>query len=220
MIEAVIFDMDGVIIDSEPIHYELFMKFTQELGYPISNEEYSRFIGSTNIDIFTMVKNKYNADFNVNKLVGEYDNKYVEFLEIEKDIKPIDGVKELISNLYKNNIKLALASSSPRNHIDMVLSRFGIRDFFSTVVSGAELERSKPFPDIFLKAAKNLEIQPERCIVIEDSCNGVNAAKNAGMRCIGYYNPNSGNQDISKADKIINSFKEVLINEIKHNYDK
>jgi len=210
MIKAVIFDMDGVIIDSEPLHYKVFMDYTsRKFGLTISDTEYSQFIGTTNQHIYSTLKEKYNIAGDLTTLIDEYEDKCRDFLLSEATIRPIQGVDVLVKNLHQNKIKLALASSSPRKSIDMVLDMFDMNRFFNVKVSGQEVAHSKPAPDIFLRAAELLNICPTECLVFEDSRNGVVAAKAAGMQCIAFYNPNSGQQDLSRADKIIESFAEV-----------
>ena len=211
MISGVIFDMDGVIIDSEPMHYKVFMRYAKEtLGLDITGEEYNTFIGSTNTRIFTVLKEKYHLKAGVSKMVNEYDKNIEEFLLSSQEIiLPIKGVDILIDQLYKDNLRLAVASSAAKKRIDLVIAMFNMDKYFSVKISGEQVRQSKPAPDIFLLAAKTLGLEPEECVVIEDSKNGVAAAKAAGMKCIGYNNPHSGNQDISRADRIIHSFAEL-----------
>lgn len=212
MIKAVIFDMDGVIIDSEPFHYKIFKEYIRDqFDLAISDEEYSTFIGTTNYHIYATLQKKYEFPGDIDTIIGEYEEKCLQYLLSGAAERPIKGVDVLVKNIHQNKIKLALASSSPKEVINIVLSMFNIDQFFDVKVSGQEVENSKPAPDIFLRAAKLLSVCPEECLVFEDSRNGVVAAKAAGMKCIGYYNPNSGNQDLSRADKIIENFAEVDI---------
>jgi HAD superfamily hydrolase (TIGR01509 family) len=210
VIKGVIFDMDGVIIDSEPMHYKVFMRYSKDiLGLHIRNEEYNTFIGTTNTHIFTFLKEKYHLRRAVEEMVDEYEEKIEEFLLASReDVAPIDGVDVLSDKLYKENLKLAVASSSAKQRIDIVLQMFNMDGYFATRISGQEVGHSKPAPDIFLLAARALGLDPKECVVIEDSTNGVAAAKTAGMKCIGYNNPSSVNQDISHADLVISSFAE------------
>jgi len=210
MIKAVIFDMDGVIIDSEPLHYKVFMDYTSsKFGLTISDEEYNTFIGTTNHHMYSTLQKKYTIKGELAQLIEEYEEKCHEFLLASKMQRPIFGVDILVKNLHQNKIKLALASSSPKKSINIILDMFDMNQFFDVKVSGQEVANSKPAPDIFLRAAELLNIRPEECLVFEDSQNGVLAAKAAGMKCIAYYNPNSGKQDLSRADNIIESFAEV-----------
>lgn len=212
MIKAVIFDMDGVIIDSEPFHYKIFKEYIwKKFSLIISDEEYSTFIGTTNHYIYATLQEKYNFPGELSSIVAEYEEKCLQYLLSTTTERPIKGVDVLVKNIHQNKIKLALASSSPKKVIKIVLDMFKLDEFFDVTVSGQEVENSKPAPDIFLRVAELLHISPEECLVFEDSRNGVTAAKAAGMKCIGYYNPNSGNQDLSRADKIIETFAEVDI---------
>lgn len=212
MIKAVIFDMDGVIIDSEPFHYKVFKKYIKnKFNLVISDEEYNTFIGTTNHHIYGTLQKKYNLVGDINSFIEEYEEKCLEFLLQATTERPIKGVDVLVRNIHQNKIKLALASSSSKKVINIVLNMFNLDQFFDAKVSGQEVEHSKPAPDIFLRAAELLNVSPEECLVFEDSRNGVAAAKAAGMKCIGFYNPSSGNQDLSRADKIIESFAEVDI---------
>lgn len=213
MIKAVIFDMDGVIIDSEPIHLEFAMELFKKLGFNMSVEEYSKFVGTTSKYMWDTIKKKYNLENTIEELIEMERNGFFDFLSSpDKVIEPIAYIPELLKALHENNYKIALASSSPIRLIEFIMESLKIRKYFDELVTGDFVKRSKPEPDVFLYAADKLGVLPEECVVIEDSHNGVLAAKNAGMKCIGYKNLNSGNQDISKADKIINSFNELDIN--------
>lgn len=222
MIKAVIFDMDGVIIDSEPVHLELEQELFRNLGLNISHEEHLAFVGSTSYYMWDAVKNKYNLPYTLEELVETDRTKYLNHISSpEGSVKPIDGVNELIKELHSCGLKLAVASSSPIDVIELVIRTLKLDKYFDILVTGDYVERSKPEPDIFLYAADKLSVEPHECVVIEDSYNGVQAAKKAGMKIIGFINPNSGNQDLSSADMIINSFKSAdIINFIDKLNDK
>jgi HAD superfamily hydrolase (TIGR01509 family) len=208
--KAVIFDMDGVIIDSEPIHFEVDMQTMKDFGCNISKEELNKYVGTTNEYMFTDIKNKYKLDKSAEEIIN-YRCELVKRKVIESDLMPIEGIIDLLKNLKAKNIPAAIASSSPRDFIEVVVSKFGIEDYFSCILSGEEVENGKPAPDIYVETAKKLRVKPEECIVIEDSKNGVLAAKKANMKCIGFKNVNSGEQDLSKADFIVNSIREITI---------
>lgn len=210
MFKAVIFDMDGVIIDSEPIHKKVLLRLLEEFKVTVSDEEYKNFIGLTNTVIWTKIIEKYGITENVEDLVVRQVRENLKEIG-ERDVEPIDGIRELLESLKREKIKIGLASSSPMEGIELVLDKFRIKGYFQEVLSGEDLERPKPEPDIFLKTAKRLGVNPWECVVIEDSKNGVKAAKAADMKCIGYLNPNSGEQDISRADLIVESIEEINI---------
>ena len=206
--KAVIFDMDGVIIDSEPIHLKVDIETMKALGCNISIEELEKYVGATNEYMFEDIKKNYN----ISKSIDEIINYKVEITKqkiIQSDLEPIEGIRELLSELKNKNIPTAIASSSPRSFIDVVVSKFKLQDYFRFIVSGEEVANGKPEPDVYIETAKKLGMLPRDCTVIEDSKNGVLAAKAAGMKCIGFQNANSGNQDLSKADTIVKSIVEI-----------
>ena len=206
MISAVIFDMDGVIIDSEPVHARMEQELMDDLGLEISDEEYARYVGRS--DLWHRIKEEYDMDFEVEELRQRKESRYISYLKESFNEGPVEGVIDLIGRLDAGGMTLVLASSSSMKNIELVLEKFGLSDRFSFKISGADLETSKPHPEIFLKAAQMADVKPAECLVIEDSENGVRAAKAAGMRCIGYKNPNSGSQDLGAADWIIGHFDE------------
>jgi len=210
MVRAIIFDMDGVIIDSEPIHYDANKRIFEELGIPVNNSLYSNYIGVSNQEMWEDLKNEYDLQQSVEELVEKQNSQNLElFNEFVKE--PIEGVVELLKNLKENGYKIALASSSPMRLIKEVICKFDIEKYFEVVVSSEDVTRGKPKPDIFIYTAGLLNVKPYECLVIEDSKNGVKAAKAAGMKCIGFKNPNSINQDLSKADVVVENMKEISL---------
>lgn len=208
--KAVIFDMDGVIIDSEPIHLEVDMKTLKELGCDISEEELGKYVGTTNEYMFEDLKRAYNISESIEEIIDK-KVKMTKDKIINSDLEPIIGIKELLIDLKNKNILTAIASSSPRDFIDLVISKFKLQNYFTYIISGEEVQNGKPAPDIYIEAAKKLGVLSKECIVIEDSKNGVLASKSAGMKCIGFQNVNSGNQDLSKADVVVKSIPEIKI---------
>lgn len=213
MIKAFIFDMDGVIIDSEPIHFEVDLMTLDYLGFKFAKEQLEQYVGMTNPEMWGIIKKEHNILHSVEEIIQYQLTRKLAHLD-ELDIEPIDGIRDLIQELRKNNISIGLASSSPRIFIKKVLTKFNLLDYFCCIKSGEEVANGKPAPDVYLEAARLLNVRPENCYVLEDSRNGVTAAKRAGMRCIGYINPNSGNQDLSAADLIVRSIKEIKINNL------
>lgn len=209
--KAVIFDMDGVLIDSEPLYHHVEMKIFKDLNLVISDEEYFSFTGNSSYYMWNKLKEKYNLSQEVDVLAENLRKSYYTYLiSIGDKLQPIEGVIELLEKLKASNIKMAVASSSPMEVIEAVMNLFHLNEYFSVLVTGDMVPESKPSPDIFLLAAKKLGVEPSSCLVIEDSYNGVMAAKAANMSCIGYMNLNSGKQDLSAADLVVNSLKEIL----------
>lgn len=206
MIDTVIFDMDGVIIDSEPVHLRIGEAMFRELGLNITREEHLHFVGRS--DLWETVKEKYRLDMETDTLKNIHQSRFISFLESTEDEHPINGVAELIRSLYADHLTLVLASSSSMKYIKTVLDKFDLAKYFSYRISGADLPTSKPHPEIFLKAAQLAGTSPAHSLVIEDSEHGVRAARAAGMRCVAFRNINSGQQNLEAADWIIDTFSE------------
>lgn len=214
MIKAVIFDMDGVILDSEPIHYEVEKKIMNDNGHDFQFEDHARYIGQTTRDLWDDLCTKHDLSEGAEKLAALDCHNYLNELKFG-DIEPILGVKELIQSLYEQGYKLIVASSAVRENIEVVLGKFDLNTYFQGYVSGQDVKKTKPNPDIFLKAADKIGESPQNCLVIEDAKHGVAAAKSAGISCVAFRNLNSGNQDLSNADYIVNSIEEINIELIK-----
>ena len=211
MSKAVIFDMDGVISDTEKFHLFIDEKLIREHGIELRVGELKRYSGVLANEIFKDVFDRAGKTVNVEKIS---DEKWEQLNEYAKGkINPIEGVVELIKALKDMNFKLVVASSSRQDFIKLVLSELNIREFFDSISSGYEVNLGKPNPAVFLLAAKKLGVQPQECVVIEDAPNGVRAAKNAGMKCIAI-TTNHAREELREADKIIDSFGELSPDEI------
>jgi len=206
--------MDGVLIDSEPAYKTMNMAHFSSLGFKMNEEEYNGYVGMSSLKMWSKIKSNYGLNENVEDLMTSEKERMYKVLNSDLISEPIEGIKELIDSFLKRNYRLCVASSSPKDNIKLVLKRHNLEMYFDFIVSGEEVTNGKPMPDIFLKAADHFQLSPDNCFVIEDSSNGVTAAKAAGMKCIGFRNVNSGNQDISKADLIINSFSKTEINNV------
>lgn len=183
MIKAILFDFDGVIADSIKLvtttESAVLKKFGIELS-PLAIEE--NYGGMGDKKFFGLMVEQYKLKCKAENLQKE---KFLMLKEKIHEVQPIEGVLELINMLHKNNFKLAVGSGSPRYFIEMVLDYFGVKNKFQSIVSADDVEQGKPYPDIFLKAAKNLGVEPKESIVIEDSLKGMQSAKAAGIPCIG-----------------------------------
>lgn len=213
--KAFIFDMDGVLIDSEPLHARIKRETFRHYAIPFDEQELSRYVGRTSRAIFgDMLRRHHREDLTVQEVTDYKHARYIEALRHDGDIQPIDGILPLCANLRAAGIPAALASSSVRCVIHIVLERFGLDNFFQAVLSGAELPRSKPDPAVYLLAAERLGQKPEDCVVLEDAAAGIAAAKEAGMYCIAYRNPNSGRQDLSRADRIVDHIQDIHVRDL------
>ncbi len=205
----ILFDMDGVLINTEPLHYKVWVQIMKEHGIDMSYEVYKGCIGSTRLYLYGLIKEAYGVDlYNDETIPKRFDEIKRDIIE-KNGIPQIDGVVDTINYLYDKGYKMAVASSSSQKYIEKQMESLGIKDCFQVLCSGEHVENPKPAPDVFLKAAELIGAKPDECIVVEDSSNGTRAAKAAGMYCIGFKNPDSGVQDLSLADKIIYDIKEL-----------
>ena len=220
MLKAVIFDMDGVIIDSEPMHRKAYLNMFDEVGIEVSNEMYESFTGQSTLNICRRLCDHFSLKETPETLVTLKRKHYKQFFNTDSDLALIDGVLDLIKNYYENGLTLILGSSASMSGINMIFERFDLNQYFKAKLSGADLKQSKPHPEIFEKAAEASGYGRNECIVIEDSTNGIAAAKSAGIYCVGYDSFHSKNQDYSKADKVINDFKEIFFEKISEDFKK
>jgi len=203
--QALVFDMDGVLVDSEPLHLEVEQAIFEELGLEVSEEEHFSYVGMAPQEVWTHIRRRHGLDAQAEALLQkEQDRKYALFQQ--REIPLVPGVLPLLKELRQKGCPLALASSSPRRIIDLFARKTDIRGFFDLTLSAEEVSRGKPAPDIFLAAAARLGLPARDCLVIEDSANGVKAAKAAGMYCLGFQNLNSGYQDLTEADRVVEKF--------------
>jgi HAD superfamily hydrolase (TIGR01509 family) len=208
---AVIFDMDGVLIDSEPLHFSAAITLLKRLNIETTEEYHNKFVGSSDPVKWEKIIKEFNIQNSLQEILNMSALTKLELLRQSDSYSPIEGIPELLKSLQVHNIPIAIASSSPACFIKEVLSKVKIEKYIKTWVSGDDIEKSKPEPDIFLKTAELLKVNPRGCIVVEDSKNGVIAAKRAGMKCVGFQNINSGNQDLSSADVIVDKIQDINI---------
>lgn len=209
MIKAVIFDMDGVVVNTEPIGYHANQQLYKSLNITVSDDVYSTFIGNSDKNIIQKLKDLYPISLSHDELLEENYRYFFEAFETIEDLEMLPGVKDLIVDFYTNGMRLILASSASKKKIEKVFDRFGLHQYFDYKISGEDFEFSKPHPAIFQEAVAKSGFTKEECIVIEDSTNGIKAAKAAGIYCIGYVGEDSMGQDTSLADKVIKDFKEL-----------
>lgn len=207
--EAFIFDMDGVIIDSEPLHSRVKMETFAHFGLPFDEGDLAQYMGRTSVDIFSdVLKKEHRTDVSVQEIVNYKHAHYLE-LAVGGALEAIPGSLELIARLRAAGVPLALATSSWRRVVDAILVQFDLTEAFASVISGSELSKSKPNPAIYRLSAEALGVDPRKCVVLEDTAAGVAAAKGAGMYCIGFRSPHSGVQDLSRADEIVDDLATI-----------
>ena len=179
-INTVIFDMDGVIFDTERIYLETWNDVFDKYGYKMTKEVYISVMGVGRKNVINTFKDIYGDDLPIDKMYKEKDQ--ILFNRIEEGTVPTkEGVHEVLKFLRKNDYKIALATSAKRERVDKHLKDTKLEGAFDVIVCGDEVDKAKPNPEIFLKVANKLEVDRERCIVVEDSLAGVKAGYNAGM---------------------------------------
>ncbi len=204
--KVIIFDMDGVLIDSEPAYLEMNLKFFTEFGIEMDDENYKALVGMPSLQMWTMLKEKYNLHDDVEDIIQVERKRMYDILNSQLIPGPMKGVIGLLNRLRSEDHRLGVASSSAGSNIELVLNRLNLSEYFEYIISGEEVVNGKPSPDIFLKVAAYFNQPVNKCFVLEDSTNGVTAAKSAGMYCLGFKNDNTNQQDLSDADLIINRF--------------
>ena len=214
MIQTVIFDMDGVIVDTEPVHHYAYNQHFKQLNIEVSPEMYASFTGNSTKNTFEKIKEAFSIDDDIESLIATKRNLFNDAFDQKEDLFLLEGVEDLIKDLYSNGMQLVLASSSAYVTINRIFNRFNLHHYFTHIVSGEDFPKSKPHPAIFLKAAELSGTPVENCIVIEDSTNGIMAAKAAGIYCIGYNSVNTKLQDYSLADEVISNFNELSFDSI------
>jgi HAD superfamily hydrolase (TIGR01509 family) len=215
MIQTVIFDMDGVIVDTEPVHHFAYYQHFNELSIVVSDEMYRSFTGNSTRNIFQKLKAQFDLQEDVENLILRKRYLFNEAFDLKEDLYLIEGVEDLIKDLHANGIQLIVASSASKVTINRVFTRFNLHQYFTHIVSGEDFPKSKPHPAIFEHAA-SLSVAPkENCIVIEDSTNGIQAAVSAGIFCVGYDSFHSKDQDLSKANVVIRNFNELNFEKVR-----
>lgn len=209
MIQTVIFDMDGVIVDTEPVHRYAYYQHFEELNIQVTEALFTTFTGYSTRNTYQKLKNLFPIDAEVEDLIQRKRTLFNDAFDSKENLYLIEGVEPLIQDLHRNGMQLILASSAANVTIERIFNRFNLHQYFTHTVSGEDFPNSKPHPAIFEYAA-SLSIAPkENCIVIEDSTNGIKAAKAAGIFCVGYKSENSKLQDLSLADVIVENFKNL-----------
>lgn len=207
--------MDGVIVDTEPVHYYAYRRHFEHLNIDVTDELYATFTGNSTKNVYQRLKETFDLIDEVDNLVNHKRAIFNDAFDEKEDLDLLPGVKDLIIDLHSNGVQLVLASSSAKVTIERVFKRFGLHQYFTHIVSGEDFPKSKPHPAIFEKAAELSGTPKEECIVIEDSTNGIKAAKAAGIFCIGYISEHSRLQELAEADMVVGSFAELDSGKIK-----
>lgn len=211
-IRAVIWDMDGVIADSGPHHLAAWQEIFSQRGIKFTAQDFKRSFGTRNDNIIRNTLGEKTSQDEVEAIAREKEEAFRRIARGK--IEPLPGALELIRALKKQGFRMAIASSTPAENIQLVTGSLGIADCFQVIVNGQDVTQGKPHPQVFLSAAQRLGIKPENCLVIEDAVVGVTAAKRAGMYCLAVTNTHPRHK-LQQADLIVDSLEDVTAEDIK-----
>jgi len=209
MLKAVLFDMDGVIVDTEPLHRKAYFSMFADVNINVTEAMYNLYTGQSTMNICKELVIHFNLDQAPETLVAIKRKHFKYLFDNDTSLQLLDGVLELIKDYHSNGLTLVLASSASMPNINRIFERFDLDQYFVAKLSGADLKQSKPHPEIFTKAAQAAGHPPEHCMVIEDSSNGIKAAKGAGIYCVGYNSKHSEDQSYAEADLVVGNFGEI-----------
>lgn len=220
MLKAAIFDMDGVIVNTEPLHHKAYHSMFNDVNIEVSDDLYASFTGQSTLEICQKLCDHFQLPLGPDTLVQLKRDHFKVLFETDESLALIDGVLDLIKDYHWNGLKLVLGSSASMENINNIFTRFDLDQYFIKKFSGADLKASKPHPEIFEKSADATGFARHECLVIEDSTNGIKAAKGAGIFCIGYDSFHSKDQDYSLADIVVSDFKDVAYPSISRVFEK
>ncbi|MFC1931150.1 HAD family hydrolase [Chloroflexota bacterium] len=215
-LEAVIWDMDGVIADTAPYHFKAWQMVFPKRGVGFTREDFKHHFGQRDDTIISDTFGGRISAGEIEEIALEKEETFRR--EVAPNVKPFPGAIELIRSLKERGVKTAIASSAPMENIQLLLGNLGVIDFFQAIVSGREVTEGKPSPQAFLLAAKRLEVKPENCVVFEDAVAGVAAARRAGMKCLAVTN-NHSRASLMEADLIVDSLENVSIDNLVSLFD-
>ena len=210
MIKGIVFDCDGVIVDSEPYFAKGTADQLAQFGIPFDEEVFEAATGGTAALMCEMLVNKYPQ---INQTVEKYTEDFYYFTNrylMSDELEPMPGFVEFVKDCYEKGIKMVVASSSPYYYVEHKLKLFGVFDCLYKVVSADDITHTKPHPEIYLKAIEKLGLNPNEVIAIEDSTNGIKSAKSAGLYCVGF-KASEIIQDTHEADEEVKAFKDIKI---------
>lgn len=183
MIKGVLFDMDGVLVDSEPFICKAAVAMFSEMGQKVQEDDFIPFVGAGENRYLGGVAEKYGVKLDIDKAKKRTYEIYEEI--IRGNMKPLPGAQEFIKKCREKNLRIALATSADKTKMEANLRSMDLPlSAFDAAVNGLDIERKKPFPDIYLKAARLIGVKPEECLVVEDAVNGIEAGKAAGAKCL------------------------------------
>jgi len=211
MIEACIFDLDGVVVDTAKYHFIAWRALARELGFDFTLADNERLKGVSrmqSLDILLEIGGKQFTQSEKIAMAEKKNTLYVSYIEKMSPEETLPGVEKFLQELRKRGIKTALGSAS--KNAPLILERIGLAGWFDVIVDGNSISEAKPNPEVFLKGAEKLGVMPEHCVVFEDAIAGVEAARNANMYCVGIGEP----QNLGLADLVIPGFNEFTVEKL------
>jgi HAD superfamily hydrolase (TIGR01509 family) len=211
--QAVVLDLDGLIIDSEPLHQRAFEMLLARRGVDrkFTVEEYGKyFVGIPVVENAEWLIEQFRLNGSIEEIIAQREAIYEELLENPANLIPMPGVYEMLADLSARDLPLGIASGSPRGQVETILRGLGIAERFRAVVAGDDVPRTKPAPDVYLRATEQLGIAPACCVAVEDSATGIAAAKAAGLYAIAVPNRYTAHQDLSRADARVERLEKVI----------
>lgn len=212
-LEAVIFDMDGVLVDSEPLHMIAIQKVLKKIGYVYSLKELERFIGVRDIDMWHTLIRERQMQITA-EILTDMRLEIADEVFNRETIRPVVGIPEFMSAIRAKGLKMGIATSTARSNAEFLLRLLGFEELFDVIVTGSDIQQPKPNPEPYLKAAMLLGVAPQGCLAVEDSTHGIRAAKAAGCYTIAYASPSAIQQDTTPADLVVKHISEIHLDQI------
>ena len=209
-IQAVIFDMDGLMIDSEPLHKEAWQVTLRHFGYELDEALFAQLVGLRTREDAVLLREHFRLPVMAEVLARQRNDLFL--ASLPGRVKPMPGLRELIAQVRVRRLRSAVATSGERRYVDAVVRELNLDDVFDAIAVAEDVERGKPAPDVYWLAARRLGLPPAQCLALEDAPNGVLAARAAGMRCVAVPNEMTRSLDLSAADARLPSLFAVCHN--------
>lgn len=206
-LKGFIFDMDGVVIDNHEYHFKAWMEFAQKYKFPLDDQIYrDKFNGKTNADLFKMIF----GDISKEQVAAYAEEKESHYQRIyEAHMKPLKGLIDFLDFLVAHQYKIALGTSAPTSNVDFTLDKLFLRKYFHVIVDGPQVHQGKPHPEVYLKCAAKLDLDPRNCVVFEDSLAGLESGKRAGCQIVGVATSHKAYELKPQTESIIHDFTEA-----------
>jgi beta-phosphoglucomutase len=218
---AAIFDMDGVLVDTYRAHYESWAELTRSEGLRFTEEDFARTFGCTSREILSELGRQQGRDVSVEEVAAMDARKEAAFRRIiSANVPVMPGALELLAGLHAAGFRLALGSSAPPENVELVVARLALGRWLDATVTGRDVTRGKPDPQVFLLAAQRLGVPPARCVVIEDAPVGIAAARAAGMAAVGLASTGRTRASLAAADLVIDRLDELSPDRLRRLLDK